>query len=39
MFSVIVLVGSLRYESINMKLARALAKLAQPKLKFRFSES
>jgi len=36
MFSVAVLVGSLRRESINMKLARALAKLAEPKLEFRF---
>jgi chromate reductase, NAD(P)H dehydrogenase (quinone) len=36
MFSVAVVVGSLRRESINMKLARALAKLAEPKLEFRF---
>lgn len=36
MFKVAVLVGSLRRESINRKFARALAKLAQDKLDFRF---
>ena len=38
MYSVAVLVGSLRRDSINKKLAHALAKLAQGKLDFRFVE-
>jgi chromate reductase len=38
MYSVAVLVGSLRRNSINKKLAHALAKLAQDKLAFQFVE-
>lgn len=38
MRTVAVLVGSLRRESVNMKLARALAKLAHSRLEFRFIE-
>jgi chromate reductase len=38
MHKVAVLVGSLRRESINLKFAKALAKLARPKLDFTFVE-
>lgn len=38
MRSVAVLVGSLRRDSINRKLAHAMAKLAADKLEFRFVE-
>jgi chromate reductase len=36
MYKIAVLVGSLRRESINLKLAKALAKLAKGKLEFNF---
>ena len=36
MYKIAVLVGSLRRESINLKLAKALAKLAKGKLQFNF---
>jgi chromate reductase, NAD(P)H dehydrogenase (quinone) len=38
MYTIAVLVGSLRRESINRKLAKALAKLGQGKFKFHFVE-
>jgi chromate reductase, NAD(P)H dehydrogenase (quinone) len=38
MYSVAVLIGSLRRDSINKKLAHALAKLANGKLDFRFAD-
>src|SRR6185436_11258651 len=36
MYKIAVLVGSLRRESINLKLAKALAKLAKGRLEFNF---
>jgi len=38
MYTVAVIVGSLRRDSINRKFAKALARLAQPKLRFNFVE-
>jgi chromate reductase, NAD(P)H dehydrogenase (quinone) len=38
MYTIAVIVGSLRRESINRKLAKALAKLGQSKFKFNFVE-
>jgi chromate reductase len=38
MHEVAVFVGSLRRDSLNLKLAKALAKLGQPKFRFNFAE-